>query len=218
MQQQQGLQRFGRFVLGFCLISVLSGACARMPYTTNVLQKNRRVAVSLQQEIKPAGYTHPVTITPQELTAILRGFSLREEQRLPLRWFAEENPPKVVFREDELEVLTSPLSKGLGAASPEERVHFELFAPGMNPAEEYDVTAGWLAVKEPYLYLNIEYFHVIVPSRKIDNYYMNYPLMPPLPKNYLLFFEPGRFWVDQQGTRVLNYREFLRTTPLKPAG
>ncbi|HJT19753.1 MAG TPA: hypothetical protein VJ746_04755 [Nitrospira sp.] len=218
MQQQRGMQQFLQFVLGFCLISFLSGGCARMPYTTKVIHKDPRVAVSLQEEVTPAGYTHPVTIDPQQLTTILRGFSLREEQRLPLRWFAEEAPPKVVFREDELAVLVFQLSEGLGAASPEERVHFELFAPGNNPAEERDVTAGWIAVKDPYLYFNIEYFHVIVPSRKIDNYYMNYPLMPPLPKNYLLFFEPGRFWVDQQGTRVLNYREFLRTTPLKPAG
>ncbi|HEU4683493.1 MAG TPA: hypothetical protein VFS39_03210 [Nitrospira sp.] len=214
---------FARGMVRWVPVAVLTFAglwagCARMPYTTKVLHQDKRVAVSLQEDVKPTAYTHPVTIDPQDLARILRGFSIREEQRLPLRWFAEEVPPKLLFREDELAALVFPLSQGLAAVSPAERVHFELFAPGMNPAEERDVTAGWVAVKEPYLYLDIEYFHAIVPTRKIDNYYMNNPLMPPLPKNYLLFFEPGRLWTKQQGTRVLNYREFLKTVPSPPAG
>jgi hypothetical protein len=208
----RGAQSVGVLALGIFVL--WHTGCARMPFTTKVLQKDSRVAVSLQQEVKPTGYTHPVTIEPQDVARILRGFSIREEQRLPLRWFAEEAAPKPLFREDELALLVFPLSNGLAAVTPAERVHFELFAPGNNPAEEFDVTAGWVAIKGPSLYLNIEYFHAIVPSRKIDNYYYNYPLMPPLPKNYLLFFEPGRFWTSQEG--ALTYREFLKTIAIKP--
>jgi hypothetical protein len=41
--------------------------------------------------------------------------------------------------------------------------------------------------------------------------------MPPKPKTYLLFFEPGRFWVtDQDGARALQFRDFLKTAPLTP--
>ena len=198
--------------------SMLFTGCARLPYTTKVVYEGPQVKVALQHEVKPAGYSHPVQLTAQDVTAILRGFSLREEQRLPLRWFAEEAPPKTLFREDELLLLSSYLVDGLRAAGPDERVHFALFAPGMNPADARSVTAGWIAVREPYLYLGMEYFHTEVPIRTNDNYYQNYPLLPPEPKTYLLFFEPGRFWVmDQTGTRGLEYRPFLKAVPATEA-
>ncbi|MFO0730606.1 MAG: hypothetical protein U0361_06380 [Nitrospiraceae bacterium] len=44
------------------------------------------------------------------------GFSFRPKQRLPLRWFAEEIPPRAVFRQDELEVLSGQLAEALRLA------------------------------------------------------------------------------------------------------
>ncbi len=194
--------------------SMLFTGCARLPYTTKVVYEGPLVQVVLQQEVKPAGYSRSAQLTAQEVAAILRGFSVRAEQRLPLRWFAEEAPPKTLFREDEIARLSSYLVDGLRAAGPEERVHFQLSVPGMNPADSRNVTAGWIAVREPYLYLGIEYFHTEIPIGNTDNYYQNSPVLPPLPSTYLLFFEPGRFWArDQEGTRVLDYRQFLKTGP-----
>lgn len=196
------------------MVAIIFGGCARLPYTTKVVHEGPQVKVALQHEVKATGYSHPAQFTAQELARILRGFSLREEQRLPLRWFAEEVPPKQLFREDELGQLSPYLIDGLRAAGPEERVHFALFSPGMNPADSRNVTAGWIALREPYLYLGLEYFHTEVPIRTIDNYYQNSPLLPPQPKTYLLFFEPGRFWVtDQTGIRGLEYRQFLQAVP-----
>lgn len=195
--------------------SMLFTGCARLPYTTKVVYEGPLVQVALQQEVKPASYSHPAQLTAQEVAAILRGFSLREEQRLPLRWFAEEALPKKLFREDELVLLSSYLVDGLRAAGPDERVHFQLSAPGMNLADSRNVTAGWIAIREAYLYLGIEYFHTETPIRKVDNYYQNSPVMPPLPSTYLLFFEPGRFWItDHKGTRGLDYRLFLKAVPV----
>ncbi len=215
MAEERRLRQFtvGALMIASAIGLVLTG-CARLPYTTKVVYEGPKVKVALQREVKPAGYSHPAQLTAQEVAGILRGFSIREEQRLPLRWFAEEVPPKQLFREEELAQLSSSLVDGLRAAGPNERVHFALFAPGMNPADARNVTAGWIAVREPYLYLGLEYFHTEVPIRTIDNYYQNYPLLPPEPKTYLLFFEPGRFWVtDQTGVRALDYREFLKTIP-----
>ncbi|TMQ27082.1 MAG: hypothetical protein E6K65_14645, partial [Nitrospirae bacterium] len=70
------------------MTSMLFVGCARLPYTTKVVYEGPLVQVALQQEVKSAGYSHPAQLTAQEVAAILRGFSLREEQRLPLRWFA----------------------------------------------------------------------------------------------------------------------------------
>ena len=196
-------------------VLVLIGlGCARIPYTTTVVHEDQRVAVRLQREITPAGYTHPVQITPQQVAAILRGFSLREQQRLPLRWFAEEAPPKKLFREDELQVLAPQLADALQKVGSEERVYFEIFAPGMNPRYQRDVTGGWVAVHDRLLQLTIDYFHVQQPVTQSDPYDYNYPTPWTPEKTCLLYFEPGRFYVTDPKTdrRGVDFREFLKTT------
>mgnify|MGYP001611030264 FL=1 len=201
---------FWRMVLCVAVIGV-SSSCARLPYTTKVVHEDARVVVALQQEVDASVYSHPAQLGPAELTDILQGFSFRPKQRMPLRWFAEENPPKPVFRPDELGALAGRLSEGLRAAGPGERVHFELRAPGLNPTVRRDVVGGWVAVREPYLYLTLEYVHVQIPTRNADLYDYNYPTPPPPPAEYLLYFEPGRVWVaDQQGVSALDYRAFLK--------
>ena len=199
------------------LISAATG-CARLPYTTKTVHEDFRVAVTVQQEVAPAKYSHPVQFTADQVAAILRNFSLREQQSLPLRWFAEEQTPKAVFREEELIWVSPYLVEALQRAGPEERAHFQLFSPGMNRAQTRNVTAGWIAVREPFLYLTIEYFHTEIPIRHSDTYYPNDPLMPPTPKTYLLFFEPGRFWVtDPTGARALQFHDYLKAVPVTPS-
>ena len=202
-------------VMSVAVLVLVGLGCARMPYTTTVVHEDQRVAVRLQREIKPAGYAHPVQTTPQQVAAIFRGFSLREQQRLPLRWFAEETPPNKIFREDELQVLAPQLADALQKVGPEERVYFELFAPGMNPRYRRDVTAGWVAVHNQLLHLTIDYFHVQQPVQKSDPYDYNYPTPWTPPKTYLLYFEPGRFYVTEPKTdrRGLDFREFLKAAP-----
>jgi hypothetical protein len=196
---------------------VALAACARLPYQTTTVYQGQRAAVILQQEVEPARYSHPVQLKAEELAAILRGFSIREAQRLPLRWFSEERPPDQLFHEEELLAVTPFLAEGLQKAGPEERVQFALFAPGKNRAEARTVTSGWMAVRNSYLYLTIEHLHAEVPIRSTDKYYPNNPQLPPLSGSYLLFFEPGRYWLtDRAGIRALEFREFLKTAPLTP--
>ncbi|HLZ35892.1 MAG TPA: hypothetical protein VKP13_17955, partial [Nitrospira sp.] len=83
-----------------CLVLIGLSSCARLPYTTKVVHEEARVVVTLQQELEPAVYSHPAQLGRTELIAILQGFSFRPKQRIPLRWFAEENPPNPVFRQD----------------------------------------------------------------------------------------------------------------------
>ncbi len=209
--------RSASFLLSlFLLDAVWAAGCARLPYTVKVVHADQRVAVTLQQEVAPAGYTHPVHLTTEAVTAILRGFSLREQQRLPLRWFAEETPPKKVFREDELLVLAPHLASALQSAGPEQRIRFELFGPGMNPRYQQDVTVGWIAVSGRLFQLTVDYFHVQQPVRKSDLYDYNYPTPWSGERTYLLFFEPGRFYLTdpKAGTRGVDFSEFLKYAPL----
>jgi len=227
---QKAMERWITAAIWVILIGGLLSlfGCARLPYTTKVLHEDPRVRITLQKEVEPAGYTHPVQLSAAEVASILRGFSIREQQRLPLRWFAEEVPPKPVFREDEVEALAPHLADALQKVGPEERVRFELLASGFNPRYRKDTNAGWVAVRDPYLYLMMEYFHTQIPIRKSDQYDYNYPTPPPPPKDYLLYFEPGRFWVTNgKGKRAVDFRPFLKsaeptvpreTHPIPPAG
>ena len=186
--------------------------CARLPYTTRTVHEEERVVVSVQQEVEPRSYTHPIQLTAANVADMLKGFSIRDQQRLPLRWFAEEVPPKPLFRADELQVLAPYLAEALQQLGANERAHFEVRGPGFNPRYRRDVVAGWVAVRDPYLYLTLEYFHNQIPTRKSDVYDYNYPTPPPTPKNYILYFEPGRFWVtDDKGVRAVEYRQFLKS-------
>ncbi len=205
---------FGAFV-----ILGLAAGCARLPYDTMAVEEQERLLVTLQQEVAPAGYAHPVQVTTADAAAILRGFSVRPQQALPLRWYAEDNPPKPLFREDEIGLLAPALSRALRLAGPDERVRFEVRAPGLNPATSRDVTVGWVAVREPYWYVTVEQVHAQVPIRKSDQYDYNFPTPPPLPGSFLLYFEPGRYWVtDRSGTtRGLDYRLFLKSV-IVPTG
>ena len=93
------------------LLTVATIACARLPYTTMAVEEHERLLVTLQHEVAPVGYSHPVQVTVADVAAILRGFSVRPQQSLPLRWYAEEDPPKPLFREDEIRLLAPALSR-----------------------------------------------------------------------------------------------------------
>lgn len=196
-----------------CGLSTLAlDGCARLPSTTDVVYSDRRVAVRLMREPGAARYTHPVTLSAKEWTALLRGFSLRPEQQVPLRWFAEETPPTAVFREDELEALAPQLAEALARAHPNERVAFEMYAPGYNRHASRDVTAGWVVVRDGLLALTVEHYHTQQPLSGADPYDYSHPTPPLPPKSYLLYFEPGRFYVEDpdSGQRAVRYREVLK--------
>ncbi len=210
--------RRGIWGLALMLVWALAATgCARLPYTTKTIHEDQRVVVAVQRDVQPQTYSHPAQLTSAELTSLLRGFSIREQQRLPLRWFTEEQPPKPLFREDDLHALAPHLAQGFQQVGPDDRVHFEVRNPGFNPVYGRDTIAGWMAVRGPYLYLTIEYFHTQIPVRKSDDYDSNYPLPPPTPKEYLLYFEPGRFYTsDDKRLPAVDFRQFLKSGEAGP--
>jgi hypothetical protein len=87
----------------------------------------------------------------------------------------------------------------------------------MNPASERDTTAGWVAVREPYFHLRLEHFHAQFPC-EIEPMDVRYPAVPPEPGTYLLYFEPGRFWVTDpvSGEQAVELRAFLKSAIVPP--
>jgi hypothetical protein len=205
--------RLHRLIIMLIAVSATLPACARLPYTTQVVQQEPRVMVTIQHEVKRTAYTHPAQFSPEDLRTILGGFSVREKKKIPLRWFAEEVPPQRLFREDELDLLLRPLASAFERVGPEERVYFRLYMPGPNPNYDRDTTGGWLTFRDPYLHLELDYFHTLLPVRKIDQYDYNFPLTERTPLSYHLYFEPGRFWVVDpvSGDRVVDVSGLLKS-------
>lgn len=199
------------------LMALAMVGCSRLPTTTRTIYEGPRVAVTVQRELGAPSYTHPVQLTSNEVAALLKGFSLREHQRLPLRWFVEETPPLPVFREDEIELVAPYLVEAFQQIGSDERAHFALFGPGNNPKYGRDLLSGWLAVREPYFYLTVEQYHTQVPVRQADLYDRNFPTPPPPSKDYLLYFDPERLWAtDPKGVRGVEFRKFLKAVGAGP--
>lgn len=214
---ERGAQRDALRALVVLLVLGFFVGCARRPYTVQTVHEEEQVVVTLQKEVKPQTYTHPVQLTPAEVASILKGFSVREQQRLPLRWFAEEAPPKPLLRDDEVRALAPHLSEALQKAGPNERAHFQVRTPLLT---RYDrsIVEGWVAMRDPYVYLTVEHFHTPIPIRQSDLYDRTYPTPPPPARDYILYFEPGRFWTtDDKGDHAVEFRQFLKSGEAGPA-
>lgn len=210
----QSIHLFGLVVA--CSLGFMTVACARLPYTVQTVHEDEQVVVTLQKEIKPQAYTHPIQLTSEQVASILRGFSVREQQRLPFRWFAEEAPPKPLLREDEVRALAPYLAVAMQKAGPNERAHFQVRTPQLT---KYDrtVVEGWMAMRDPYVYLTLEHYNTPIPIRQADLYDRNYPTAPPPPRDYILYFEPGRFWTtDDKGRHAVEFRQFLKSGEAGP--
>ena len=57
------------------------------------------------------------------------------------------------------------------------------------------MTGGWLKVRDHYLHLTVDYFHVEQPVRKTDAYDRNHPTPWTPEQMYSVYFEPERFYV-----------------------
>jgi hypothetical protein len=179
-------------ILGTALIG-----CARLPETTNTLYQDDRVVVKLETDPDaPLGtHTSSISISKEQLTKLLRGFSVRLVARIPIRLLADDAPPRKLFRETELDALVPALRDALQQVGFRERIRFEVLSPGRNPFYWRDVTGGWVKVQDRYFHLQVDYFHVEQPARKADAYDRNYPTPWTPERSYLVYFEPARVYV-----------------------
>jgi hypothetical protein len=186
------------FAVLISILGTLLTGCARLPETTRVLYESDRVVVKLETDLNPPSRTQtsPPAISQEQLTSLLRGFSvLRAESRVPIPLLGDDAPPRKLFRETELDALVPVLRDALQKVSVHERVRFEVLSPGRNPRYWRDVTGGWVKVHDHYFHLRVDYFHVEQPNRKADAYYRNYPTPWTPDQAYSISFEPGRAYV-----------------------
>lgn len=213
-ETQWGRGRFvgSRLVLAvFCLLAI---GCARLPVPIQVIHEDQRLVIRIEQVAKDEGYTHPISIEAADVTKVLKGLSAREQpSSWPLRLFGKTALPERLLQDEQVQALAPYMVEGLRMANPNERIAFALYEPGLNPAYERIVTSGWIAIRNPFFHIGLDYVRNLQPLSLTHSYLPFYPEMPPAPPTYDMFFEPQQFWVKDpaDGTSAVQFREYLHT-------
>lgn len=199
---------------GPAVFSLLVIGCARLPVPVQVIHEDQSLLIRTERLTNKEDYSHPILLKPGDIAKILKGLSVQERPvAWPLRLFGKAAGPERLFREDHVQAIAPYLAEGLQVAKPNERVTFALYAPGPNPTYERFVTSGWIAIRDPFLHIALEYVRNLQPRSPTRNYYPFYPEMPPAPRTFDVFFEPQEFWgadpVD--GNSAVQFRNYLRT-------
>lgn len=183
--------------LAFVLLAAggaIASGCARQApvQTAAVLEGGRDV---VRTERSPAGASlnsHPINLTPHEISTLLRGVRVWERRNVIHEIFMGEADKKRAFREDEISILAPALSRGLAQAAQTDRVYFHLSHPTETGDEE--TTTGWVYVREPLLYLVLTEVHdKHGPQPDISKYDRQLPNIPEVPGPFNVTFEPEEY-------------------------
>ncbi|MEX5214008.1 MAG: hypothetical protein NW703_07560 [Nitrospiraceae bacterium] len=208
-------------------LSVMAGCASPPPAkTTSVLEAGRNV-VRLESDPESISNSHPATLTSAEVGTLLRGVRVWERRNIFHRLYSGKAPRTRAFRDDEIALLAPALSTALIQAGPSERVYFHLSHATETGEEE--TTTGWIAVREPILYLAVSEVHDRHgPVPDISKYDRQMPNVPEVSAAFDVIFEPeeylqaveskGRFWAtDQREELQIRYREALGSVPAHPS-
>ena len=184
----------GLTVVLLATAGVIASGCARQApvQTAAVLEGGRDV---VRTERSPAGASlnsHPINLTPHEISTLLRGVRVWERRNVIHELLMGKADKKRAFREDEISVLAPALSRGLAQATQSDRVYFHLSHPTETGDEE--TTTGWAYVREPLLYLALTEVHdKHGPQPDISKYDRQLPNIPEVPGPFNVTFEPEEY-------------------------
>lgn len=155
-------------------------------------------------EITQTLHSHPADIDVEEMTRLLKGFSVQDHRNILQRWVAGEFPLEPVFREEEIAWLAPRLSQALTVAEPDERVTFYISYPQTSIKRE--ITSGGLYVQNGRLHFILGNYRIVygIPAYGMV-YDRRYPVAPTAAKGFNLFFNPANA-VEKQKT---TWWEFL---------
>ncbi len=200
-------------VLWPVLYLLFVNGCARLPVPVQVIHDDQSLLIRTERIPDGKDYSHPLSLKTDDLVQILSGISVQERPNSwPLRLFGKDTKPERLLSEDQIQVVAPYLVEGLRIAKPTERVAFALYAPGPNSAYERYVTSGWIAVRNSFFHIGLEYVRSLQPRSPTRNYYPFYPEMPSAPPPSDVIFEPHQFWmvdpVDENA--AVQFRDYLR--------
>jgi len=206
----------------------LTIGCANQAVTsTRTILEAGLNTVRLEEDPDSTSNAHPVTLTPAEVSTLLRGVRASERRNIVHRLIFGEADRTRAFRKEEIAVLAGPLSTALSIAEPTERVYFNL--SHATDQGDQETTTGWISIRGSILYLTISGVHDRhSPGPDISKYDRTLPNIPEASASYDVIFEPEeflakassspRFWApDQREELQIRYQEALAALTIQPA-
>lgn len=134
-------------------------------------------------------HTHPATVGPDAMAAILKGLHVREHRLNVHIWISGEAEVEPAFTDEEIEVLSSKLSDALSKATPQERVTYYVSYPQTSVKRQ--ITSGGLYVQHRELHFTLSNHRDIygIPAYGMV-YDRRYPALPIAPKGFDVLFDP----------------------------
>ncbi len=184
------------FPLLLTLYSALLFGCAVPHIPSRIVYEDPVNYVRLEEdeevlpEWQPSHHTHPFTIEPEKIRAILAGMKVQEHRVAPQRWFLGESPLVPAFTDEELTLLAAQLSEALADAKYNERVTFYLSQP--QTFARRIITTGGLYVHGTELHFLLGNWRIIygIPAYGMI-YDRRYPMRPTAAKGFDLLFQPA---------------------------
>jgi hypothetical protein len=154
----------------WCVLPLLFSvvACQSRQFPTMTLYESPASCVRLEADPRvrgDTGHSHPVSVTEDEMAAVLSGMMIEEPPRL-LSFLDKEPPRHPAFSEAEVQFFAPLLAVGLQQATPEEVVTF--YQTRQDTAIIREVTSGGV-------YVDGEQMHLVLSNYRSPTHYMADP-------------------------------------------
>jgi hypothetical protein len=150
------------------LIELTSCQNRQFPTLSVYESPTRFVRLEADPAVSPRdGHGHPVSLTTDEMAAVLLGLTIEEPSRMVSFLDTNPGPPRhPAFNEAEVRFFSPLLAKGLGLATPEEVVTF--YQTHQETAIIRKVTSGGM-------FVNGEELHIVLSNYRSSTHYASDP-------------------------------------------
>ena len=207
-------------------MALLLGACS-LEYRASVPPVEDEVVVQAVSTAQ-AAYDHPVRLSEQDLTNILKRVRVQFTTHWLQRLLTGPLPPVPLFDGPTLEKVVPAIARAMGKAGTHERIVF--YVAKRRGPDRRDVTTGSLFVKDRLLTIvlvNYQNRVDVIPG--LPAYDRTHPEIAVAPQRFTLVFDSPEYVVAQERglvaqvfgadppTLQLDYTRFLRFSSLLPA-
>ena len=197
-----GRHRAGRYcpcvvsrLTSYVFVVVLLAGCAVPHVTSRVVYEDPTnfVRLEVDHRVLPdrleTRHAHPVAIGTDDMTAILKGLSVRDHRLWVHVWISGQADFEPAFTESDIELLAEKLADALAKATPEERVTYYLSTP--QTSVKRLITSGGLYMQGSELHFTLSNHREIygIPAHGMV-YDRRYPVLPIAPKDFEVYFDP----------------------------
>ena len=156
------------------LVGITMWGCGPKTVTT-LIHKDSLFELQLQRTVgkdqKPvdAGYQHPLSLSPEEMNRLLKSIQIRYRPGIFQLLFSEPHPETVqAFSDEEIQHMSTGISKALATATAADRINFKLKHPRgiFTPS----LTTGVIYVKEDRWVIILGNYHYASPAGADNRY------------------------------------------------